>query len=63
MKTSLHVFLLTMCFICSNSLLAGEKPPRVGLIMKSLANEFFMAMEEGAKEHQKTNGSYELICG
>jgi len=40
---------------------AGEKP-RIALIMKSLANEFFMTMEKGAQEHQKAHsGQYELI--
>lgn len=37
--------------------------PRVALVMKSLANEFFLTMENGAKEHQKRNGDqYELIA-
>lgn len=35
--------------------------PKVGLIMKSLANEFFSTMADGAKEHQESNGGYELI--
>jgi ribose transport system substrate-binding protein len=40
---------------------AGE-PPRIALVMKSLANEFFVTMAEGAREHQATNaGRYELI--
>jgi ribose transport system substrate-binding protein len=29
--------------------------PRVALVMKSLANEFFLTMENGAREHQKKN--------
>ena len=37
--------------------------PRVGLIMKSLANEFFATMEQGAFAHQAANSEqYELIC-
>lgn len=37
--------------------------PRVALIMKSLANEFFLTMEEGAMAHQKENAdAYELIA-
>ncbi len=36
--------------------------PRIGLIMKSLANEFFSTMQEGAIQHQSANQSYELIC-
>ncbi|WP_085899856.1 sugar ABC transporter substrate-binding protein [Kiloniella majae] len=48
----------------SIALLAGsaqaEDKPVVGLIMKSLANEFFQNMLEGAKEHEKKRGDYEL---
>jgi ribose transport system substrate-binding protein len=36
--------------------------PRVALVMKSLANEFFAAMAEGAKQHQAAHaGDYELV--
>jgi ribose transport system substrate-binding protein len=36
--------------------------PKVALVMKSLANEFFSTMAEGAKQHQAANAaSYELI--
>ena len=36
--------------------------PRIALVMKSLANEFFGTMAEGAKKHQAANaGKYELI--
>jgi ribose transport system substrate-binding protein len=36
--------------------------PRVALVMKSLANEFFSTMAEGAREHQLQHaGEYELI--
>ncbi|MBE0540633.1 MAG: sugar ABC transporter substrate-binding protein [Verrucomicrobia bacterium] len=36
--------------------------PRVALIMKSLANEFFLTMAEGAKQHQAAHaGDYDLI--
>jgi len=36
--------------------------PRVALIMKSLANEFFKTMEDGARAHQKANAEkYDLI--
>ena len=41
--------------------LAGE-PPRVALVMKSLANEFFRAMEQGARAHQEASrGRYQLL--
>ncbi|XZE20218.1 sugar ABC transporter substrate-binding protein [Pirellulaceae bacterium SH449] len=35
--------------------------PKVALIMKSLANEFFSTMAEGAKAHQAANQTYELV--
>jgi ribose transport system substrate-binding protein len=36
--------------------------PRVALVMKSLANEFFAAMAEGAKAHQAAHaGDYDLV--
>ncbi|WP_231615365.1 sugar ABC transporter substrate-binding protein [Novipirellula artificiosorum] len=36
--------------------------PRVALIMKSLANEFFSTMENGAKDHQRAHDDqYELL--
>lgn len=39
-----------------------QKKPRIALIMKSLANEFFKTMEEGAKKHHLQNSEkYELI--
>ena len=45
----------------------GEAPksgkPRIALVMKSLANEFFLTMENGAREHQKKSaGAYELLA-
>ncbi|MHB1305580.1 MAG: substrate-binding domain-containing protein [Limisphaerales bacterium] len=53
-------------------LLAGCKPagdasnadrPRIALVMKSLANEFFLTMENGARAHQQANAAqYELIA-
>jgi ribose transport system substrate-binding protein len=36
--------------------------PKVALVMKSLANEFFSTMAEGAKRHQASNSaSYDLV--
>ena len=47
----------------SNAVLADAAKPKVALVMKSLANEFFQTMENGAKEHQKNSaGKYELIA-
>jgi ribose transport system substrate-binding protein len=56
------------------ALLVGCKPagesdskatgkPRVALVMKSLANEFFLTMENGAKAHQQAHANdYELLA-
>ncbi len=41
----------------------AQSPPKVALVMKSLANEFFLTMEEGAKAHQKANAKqYQLLA-
>jgi ribose transport system substrate-binding protein len=41
---------------------AASKRPRIALIMKSLANEFFVTMAAGAKKNQEEHaGDYELI--
>ena len=37
--------------------------PRIALVMKSLANEFFKTMEDGARAHQQANAArYDLIA-
>lgn len=36
--------------------------PTVGLVMKSLSNEFFQAMEEGAVNHVEQRGDLELVA-
>lgn len=41
---------------------AEAEKPVVGLVMKSLANEFFKVMEEGAQKFAKEDGSFELIA-
>jgi len=62
------VVFATICFLpgCKP---AGESPgapharPRVALVMKSLANEFFLTMENGAKAHQEAHADqYELLA-
>lgn len=41
---------------------AAPGKPKVALVMKSLANEFFSTMAEGAKQHQAANAaSYDLV--
>jgi ribose transport system substrate-binding protein len=40
----------------------ATEPPSIALIMKSLANEFFVTMAEGAKAHHAANaGTYTLL--
>ncbi|HSI57295.1 MAG TPA: sugar ABC transporter substrate-binding protein [Ideonella sp.] len=39
---------------------AQTAKPKVGLVMKSLANEFFKNMTEGALAHEKKRGDFEL---
>ena len=47
---------------CQSSGPASERPV-VALVMKSLANEFFKTMEDGARRHQAANtASYELVA-
>ncbi|MBI4584546.1 MAG: sugar ABC transporter substrate-binding protein [Planctomycetes bacterium] len=41
----------------------GAKKPRIALIMKSLANEFFLTMENGARAHHQAHPNrYDLIA-
>lgn len=47
---------------CGSSARQAAAPPRVALVMKSLANEFFTTMAEGARKHQLEHADrYELI--
>ncbi len=42
---------------------AANERPVVALVMKSLANEFFLTMEDGARAHQQANPNrYELVA-
>ena len=56
-----------LCVIALSILPGGckqreEDKPRIALIMKSLANEFFKTMEEGARAHHKEHSEeYDLI--
>ncbi len=59
-------FLLTVILLnggCQKEPDAGSaKKPKIALVMKSLANEFFSTLAEGAKKHQAENaGTYDLI--
>ncbi len=59
--------ILILCAVIISASVCGCKQrasgkPRVALVMKSLANEFFKTMEEGAKAHHKEHSQeYDLI--
>jgi ribose transport system substrate-binding protein len=43
---------------------SSDGKPRIALVMKSLANEFFKTMEDGARAHQRQHAAeYDLIAG
>lgn len=46
----------------SVGMVAADDRPVVGLIMKSLANEFFQNMLQGAEAHEMERGDYELLA-
>lgn len=48
--------------LLSAGMVAADDKPTVGLIMKSLANEFFQNMLVGAEAHAAERGDYELIA-
>ena len=46
----------------SSAFAQAAHKPKVALVMKSLANEFFLTMETGAKDYQKQNpDKFDLI--
>jgi ribose transport system substrate-binding protein len=53
------VLAFAMCF--GGAAFAADKKTVVGLVMKSLANEFFKTMEEGARKFAAESGTIELI--
>ena len=59
MRRILTLVLLTTFFACHAH--PKRTRPRVALLMKSLANDFFRTMEAGARQHQRHDQSYELI--
>ncbi|HOV32776.1 MAG TPA: hypothetical protein PLX23_05375, partial [Candidatus Hydrogenedens sp.] len=65
-KINLLTMITIICCISVSSLSCSKpsnttetekkiKKPRIALIMKSLANEFFKTMEEGARKHHQEN--------
>jgi ribose transport system substrate-binding protein len=60
MKRFVLVLLVVSLLCVPAGSLAAEKPV-VGLVMKSLANEFFKTMEEGARKFAAEDGTFTLI--
>ncbi len=54
---------MAMCGCGSrDSAVSAREKPRIALVMKSLANEFFQTMQDGAEAHQKAHsGDYDLL--
>ncbi|RPE63328.1 monosaccharide ABC transporter substrate-binding protein (CUT2 family) [Pacificibacter maritimus] len=52
----------TSLMVLTTSVSADEERPVVGLVMKSLANEFFQNMLVGAQAHAEKRGDYDLIA-
>src|SRR5260370_25018071 len=53
---------LGLLLVACGTARAPEKP-RVALVMKSLANEFFKTMEDGARAHQQAHpADYDLLA-
>ncbi|MBW8002240.1 MAG: sugar ABC transporter substrate-binding protein [Planctomycetes bacterium] len=68
MNKKITAIILALCLsACATGLIGCKRvvdsgKPRVALVMKSLANEFFKTMEDGAKGHHKANSAeYELV--
>ncbi len=51
---------LALAAVLSSPVVMAQAQPKVGLVMKSLANEFFKDMTEGAVAHQKKRGDFDL---
>jgi len=57
------VAVMSVAFVFSLAVMpaAAAEKPVVGLVMKSLANEFFKTMEEGARKFAEEDGTFTLI--
>lgn len=54
--------LAVLAVLFTASVACAEDRPKVALVMKSLANEFFLTMEDGAKAYQKEHpDDFELV--
>jgi ribose transport system substrate-binding protein len=64
LRISIALALAGMLLVCGcdRGQTGGQQKPRVALIMKSLANEFFRTMQKGAEAHQEANSDqYTLL--
>ena len=53
---------LVLCAAFPLSTVRADERPKVALVMKSLANEFFLTMEDGAKAYQKEHANeFDLV--
>ena len=59
---TLALSLLALAFPFSSAHAENAKKPRIALVMKSLANEFFQIMEKGGRDYQaKNSDKFDLI--
>jgi len=59
----LAIFCAAVCALAACSSGTDSGKPVVALVMKSLANEFFKTMEDGARAHQQQHAAeYELVA-
>jgi ribose transport system substrate-binding protein len=64
----IKILAVGFCALLAVGLWVGCQPktppkPKIALVMKSLANEFFLTMENGARAHQKAHAAdYELLA-
>jgi len=57
----LRILFTILALTATMSAQAADKKPVVGLVMKSLANEFFKTMEEGAVKFAEQDGTFSLV--
>ena len=63
-RPSLRAFTVPIALLSFGGCATAKAPsrPRIALVMKSLANEFFKTMEDGARAHQHANAArYDLM--
>lgn len=62
MKLAYRILVAAAAFgVAGSPARAEDKKPVVGLVMKSLANEFFKSMEEGARKYAAADGTFTLV--